>query len=282
MRTFLLTGVDSISSLANNTSSKGRLNLNKGIQQVLNGCLIVPPNPPVASFTLSQNSVCEGETLAFTDASSNSPTSWYWNFPGGSPASSILQNPSITYNMAGSYSVNLSVTGAGGIGQQTVNGAVTVNPSPATPSITENAGVFLSSYTTGNQWYDANGAIGGANGQSYTPSVNGSYYVIHTDANGCVSQASPVVWLTASIEETYFSTLRIYPNPVSSSFTISWDNANANVESIRVVDALGRVVYQRKLLSGTNIHIESAGWAHGAYTVELQSDKGNVKRKLVK
>src|SRR4030095_4332500 len=45
------------------------------------------------SFTASDTNVCEKFCTNFTDQSNNNPTSWQWQFPGGTPASSTDQNP---------------------------------------------------------------------------------------------------------------------------------------------------------------------------------------------
>jgi PKD repeat protein len=70
--------------------------------------------PPVAAFTADQTEIFTGESISFTDLSSNNPTSWLWTFEGGSPATSTDQNPTITYNSAGIFDVSLSVSNAGG------------------------------------------------------------------------------------------------------------------------------------------------------------------------
>jgi PKD repeat protein len=44
------------------------------------------PQAPVANFTANRTSVCPGNTVTFTDLSTNNPTSWSWSFPGGTPA----------------------------------------------------------------------------------------------------------------------------------------------------------------------------------------------------
>jgi PKD repeat protein len=47
----------------------------------------------------------------FTDLSTNSPTSWLWEFEGAEPATSTLQHPStIRYPVEGTYDVTLTVT----------------------------------------------------------------------------------------------------------------------------------------------------------------------------
>ena len=73
--------------------------------------LTAAPNPVVADFTVdTANGGCAGEPRQFHDASSGTPTSWFWVFSGGTPAFSTAQHPTITYSTPGSYSVTLAVT----------------------------------------------------------------------------------------------------------------------------------------------------------------------------
>ncbi len=71
-------------------------------------------NPPVADFSANNTSVNLGQTVQFSDLSLNIPTSWQWQFPGGTPSSSTLKNPSVVYNSLGSYDVKLVTTNAYG------------------------------------------------------------------------------------------------------------------------------------------------------------------------
>ena len=69
--------------------------------------------PPAlnADFSGSPLTVCVGESVLFTDASTGSPTSWDWTFSGGSPGTYSGQTPpAITYNVAGTYDVSLTVS----------------------------------------------------------------------------------------------------------------------------------------------------------------------------
>jgi predicted outer membrane repeat protein len=63
----------------------------------------------VADFTVSDNDICVGETVQFIDNSIGNIVSWDWSFEGGSPATSSSQNPSVTYNAAGNFDVQLTV-----------------------------------------------------------------------------------------------------------------------------------------------------------------------------
>lgn len=81
-----------------------------------------------ADFSGSPTAVCSGGTVNFTDASSGSPASYSWSFPGGTPASSTAQNPSVVYNTPGTYNVTLTVyDGIGGSDTETKTGYITVN-----------------------------------------------------------------------------------------------------------------------------------------------------------
>jgi PKD repeat protein len=84
---------------------------------------------PVAAFTGSPTSGTAPLTVAFTDASTGTLTSWSWSFGDG--GTSAAQSPSHTYAAAGTYTVALTVSGPGGSDTLTQVGYVTVNePAP--------------------------------------------------------------------------------------------------------------------------------------------------------
>ncbi len=60
-----------------------------------------------ADFVTLTPQVCLGGKVNFMDRSLNTATSWQWFFPGGKPASSTLQNPSVIYDTLGSFPVTL-------------------------------------------------------------------------------------------------------------------------------------------------------------------------------
>jgi subtilisin family serine protease len=69
-----------------------------------------PGDEPVASFTYGCKNTA---TCAFTDTSDGAITSWSWTFANASPASSTDQNPTATFQKAGSHEVVLTVTANG-------------------------------------------------------------------------------------------------------------------------------------------------------------------------
>ena len=89
------------------------------------------PTPPVANFTANPLSVSPGGTVQFTDQSSGVPTShaWTisgsgWSYSGGTSASS--QNPSVTFNTVGQYTVTLAVTNSLGNDSEVKTNYITV------------------------------------------------------------------------------------------------------------------------------------------------------------
>jgi PKD repeat protein/endonuclease/exonuclease/phosphatase family metal-dependent hydrolase len=94
--------------------------------------------PPVADFAANLTAISAGESVTFTDLSTNNPTSWSWTFAGGTPANSALQNPFITYNTAGVYDVQLIATNSSGSNTILKTGYITVTePFSGTLMITE-------------------------------------------------------------------------------------------------------------------------------------------------
>ena len=83
-------------------------------------------NPPIADFTATPTTVYAGETVSFTDLSTNNPTSWNWSFSGGTPTSSTTQNPQVVYNSPGTYNVSLTVSNAFGTDTKTKIKYITV------------------------------------------------------------------------------------------------------------------------------------------------------------
>jgi lysyl endopeptidase len=88
---------------------------------------------PVADFSANQTTVTPSTTVTFTDLSTNNPTSWSWSispstgwaYAGGTTANS--QNPQITFNTVGQYTVTLTATNNTGTDAETKTNYITVS-----------------------------------------------------------------------------------------------------------------------------------------------------------
>ncbi|WP_461629414.1 C25 family cysteine peptidase [Labilibaculum euxinus] len=81
----------------------------------------------IANFTANKTSIYEGESINFTDLSSNNPTAWNWSFTGGTPTVSSSQNPTVSYDTEGTYSVSLTASKTGSTDTKTVTDLITVS-----------------------------------------------------------------------------------------------------------------------------------------------------------
>lgn len=94
----------------------------------------------------STNTVCQGNSLTFTDLAWNgNPTGWSWTFPGGTPSTSTDSVPVIQYNTPGVYDVSLTVTNASGSVSATKTSYVTVNSNTAS----YNASIYQEGFESG-------------------------------------------------------------------------------------------------------------------------------------
>jgi gliding motility-associated-like protein len=137
------------------------------VTQTVNGCtsttagtvnVIVNQTPAAPSAAASPNPICSGNTLTLS-ATGVSGATFNWTYPDAVTATgSPVTRANVTTSMSGTYSVTQTVSGCTSTTAGTVN--VTVNPTPASPSASNNGPVCL-----------------GALIQLNTPTVAGATYV---------------------------------------------------------------------------------------------------------
>jgi len=139
--------------------------------EVKNNYINVTGNEPVAAFTANPTSGIAPLTVNFTDQSTNTPTSWQWDFGDGN--SSTQQNPSHIYQNVVNYTVELTVTNNYGSDSEVKNNYINVtsgggDPCPGYETVPYEGQVYNTvligdqcwfkenlNYETGNSWcYD--------------------------------------------------------------------------------------------------------------------------------
>lgn len=89
-----------------------------------------------AQFTANNTSICEDLSVQFTDQSTGTITSWFWDFGDG--GTSTDQNPAYTYLNPGTYTVSLTVNLGADVEVKsnyiTVQNAADINVSPSLSS----------------------------------------------------------------------------------------------------------------------------------------------------
>jgi uncharacterized repeat protein (TIGR01451 family) len=201
---FSWVGPNFSSSLQNPTVAKAQP-ANAGTYTVYvtaSGCsastsTVVTVNSLPAVTAQNNGPVCVGQTLALT-ANGAGVVGWWWTFPDG--RNSNLQNPTVTNvqtSAAGIYTV--VGTNAAGCVSAPATTQVTVNATPAAPTVSNNgpicAGRTLNlSATAGDaigwRWNGPNGFTSVEQNPAITnvqPTASGTYSVTYTNGAGCAS-----------------------------------------------------------------------------------------------
>jgi PKD repeat protein len=105
-------------SLGSDTITKGRYIKVSDIQN------------PVADFYATKTNLIVDESVSFYDNSSNTPTSWQWNFPGGDPTTSTLKCPMVFYADTGTFEVQMVATNTKGSSTVIKKGYIRVSTPP--------------------------------------------------------------------------------------------------------------------------------------------------------
>ncbi|HCS19760.1 MAG TPA: hypothetical protein DIW47_04210 [Bacteroidetes bacterium] len=87
-----------------------------------------------ANFDADMYHVCPGGSVQFYDNSLRWPNTWSWEFQGGNPSTSTVQNPVVSYATTGSYKVKLKVSNSKGTDSVEINNYITVALPTATLS----------------------------------------------------------------------------------------------------------------------------------------------------
>jgi hypothetical protein len=162
----------------------------------------VTVNPIPATPTITPGgptTFCAGGSVTLT---SSSATGNQWSLDGTPIGGATAQQYVAT--LQGSYTV--IVTQSGCSSSASAPQAVTVNPTPATPTITPGGPTtfctggsvtLTSSSASGNQWSLNGNPLGGATAQQYVATASGNYTVVVT-TSGCPSAPSAATTVTVN------------------------------------------------------------------------------------
>lgn len=105
-------------------------------------------------ITNGKDTICPGASTSFLDMSWNAvPTGYNWTFTGGTPSSSTVASPSITYSTPGLYDVSYTATSGATSKSVTKNGAILVGPNPTNFILSES---YETTAFPGSDWAVAN------------------------------------------------------------------------------------------------------------------------------
>jgi len=227
--------------------------------------------------------ICAGEQsqLFMFAPGETSINNYQWS-PTATLNNSGIFNPVAAPNETTTYSVNVSGKSFSASGNITVN----VEQQPASPVITVAEDHLVSSATEGNQWYNSQGPVEGATGQTFFPLSTETYHVINKLKN-CSSEASnKIVFGFTGVKTPVENGLSVYPNPFASIFTIDYTTRSAGYIKLVLYNSLGNEV--AIIESGTSsagnheVVFDGSHLPAGIYACKIFSSDGLKIVKVIK
>ncbi len=248
----------------------------------------VNPLPANAGTITGPAALCQGATgVVYTVPAITNATGYMWTVPTGATIMSGANTNTITVDFgATATSGNITVMGTNSCGNGVVspNFAVTVNPIPPTPVVTNTGTTLQSTAASGNQWYFEGTLITGATGQTYVATQDGYYWDIVT-LNGCSSDSSNhKLILTTGIDPHSSAAINIYPVPNNGQFNVSINTASDQSFSISVYNSIGVRIYEEPKVDvngSLQKVIDLRPVPEGVYTVIFTNSQNQVVKKIV-
>ncbi|MCB9451774.1 MAG: PKD domain-containing protein [Anaerolineaceae bacterium] len=166
-----------------------------------------PPNAPVAAFSSDKSSGEVPLTVSFTNQSTGDISGYSWDFGDG--GTSTDQNPTYTYQTAGTYTVVLNVTGPGGTdsADATISATNPIPPSVAAFAVDKSDGpaplaVQFTNQSSGENlsyaWDFGDGATSTEVNPNHTYSAAGTYTAtLQINGTGGTDSAQATITVSA-------------------------------------------------------------------------------------
>lgn len=244
--------------------------------------------PFVSEFSSNLTSICQGETVTFTDGSVNA-TSWDWNFgEGADPATADSQGPhTVTYSSAGAKTISLTVNGSV---TETKDDFIAVAASPVADytfssfsltvdftNLSANATTYLWDFGDGNTSTDNNPTHTYALAGTYDVSLT-AIYMTCEDIN-VQEILVPLVGVGNLAGPT---DVLIAPNPNSGLFTMNVGNIT-HIKKIDIFAASGERIQLRTPMEINTSHttVDARELEKGIYFLRITTEDRVITKKIM-
>lgn len=198
---------------------------------------IIIATPPTAGFSANTTAGCAPVTVQFTNESSENATTYAWSFPGGEPATSTAQNPTVVYNNAGTFDVSLTVSNSTADDTFIQSSLITITDVPNVDfmSLANNQTVEFTNMTTNAtsfSWdFGDNMGTSTEENPTYTYAADGTYNVVLTATNACGESMTTIAVTVSTLPQAFFgantttgcASLEVQFMDMSSANTTSWN-----------------------------------------------------------
>ncbi len=245
-------------------------------------------------FSADVTTGCGTTDVQFQNQSAGQDLTYTWIFPGGTPEFSYDENPLITYSVEGQYPVTLTISNGTDSMEITKENFITIHP-PIDVTFAEVPvlctfwePVELTQGAPAGGVYSGDGVVDGF----FSPQLvgPGTYNVTYsyTDPEfGCSKEATQLVTVDECLginEQVNGIELSILPNPTTGRFVVNMSSDASKEVSIRVLNNLGKVVFESNHLnvSGNSQQtIDLSENADGVYFVQIESNGKTFNKKIL-
>lgn len=191
-------------------------------------------DPPSAAFTPSATTACAPASIQFTNQTT-AATTYAWTFPGGTPATSNVASPSVSFAAAGSYNVRLITTNQWG--SDTATTVIMVNPQPVAQIASVQVDTSTVSVTstltnaTSQIWYFGDGGFAITPQATHTYQSAGAFNLMLIATNDCgIDTAFSLVTINGSIPVASFVAI---PNQGCAPLMVTYQDQSLPAPTFR-------------------------------------------------
>lgn len=270
-------GLATFNMTALNSATNGFTN--NGFVEKFGNCTQSASAPTITAS--SSTNICSGSSVTLTASGSMyNNAKWVW-YSGSCGGTLVGEGPEIT--VSPTSNTTYFARGEGGcVGDGVCSTAVNVNVTPLPTNGYTQAGNTIT--TTNSEpatlysWIDcSNNAVvaSGATMTSYTPTVSGNYKFRINNGATCFIESACISVTVLSANDFSKLGVKLYPNPVTNSFTIEGEVV---VENVIIYNLLGQ---ELKTFSNTNsFNVEDL--QSGTYLVQVTTERGTAQTKIIK
>jgi PKD repeat protein len=248
---------------------------------------------PAATVIASQLQGCSPLSVQFSGRNTTSVSTWNWSFPGGTPSSSNLANPRVSYKEPGSYDVILTMTNSVGSSTIRQDTFIKVSLSPKVSFNTKISDSIVECFNTSldasvYKWNFGDGSkeYVGSSPPPHLYDKNGIYTIrLLGEKEYCafaVEKQVSIFSYTASKELNTEGGVTLYPNPTNGKLYLEFKESFIDDFQLQVSDMQGKILKNLKLDKVSLQELEMEDLAKGVYFFYFSNEKYHFVKKIAK
>ncbi len=241
-------------------------------------------NPGVPNFMCDKEVSCLGSAVVFTDASTGTRDSYFWDFgPGADPRTAATAGPhTVVYKSSGLKSVQLILNG---LDETLKEDVLTVTrPPKAKFSKTINYKTVAFKNTSENatayMWDFGDGSKVTQDEPSHTYALSGDYLVkliaINHICENDTTESLVQIHITGLEENQFQTKISLYPNPVGETLYVDFENGLEHPAILEILNLNGQQIWKQELVIGTahtRQEIDVSRQAPGIYFLRVSNSQ---------